>query len=126
MLFVADEEPPPHANLLRLRLGRDAGVTLSVQAKRPGHGLTAQTVDLDVDFDTALGRMQEPYERLLADAIDGNPARFARKDGVEAEWRVVQPAIDQPGDLHGYESGGWGPAQAETILAGHHWHDPTA
>ncbi|MFN2318931.1 MAG: glucose-6-phosphate dehydrogenase [Dermatophilaceae bacterium] len=126
LLFMGDGEPAPHVNVLRFRLGRDAGVTLSVQAKRPGQGLISQTVDLDVDFETALGLVQEPYERLLGDVIEGNPARFAREDGVEAAWRVVQPAIDHPGDLHGYESGGWGPAQADAVLAGHHWHDPTA
>lgn len=114
----------PHANLLRFRLGPRPGVTLSVQAKRPGQGLTAQTVDLDVDFDSALGRVQEAYERLLEDAIEGNPARFAREDGVEAAWRVVQPAIDNPGEIHTYQRGTWGPAEAERVLAGHHWHAP--
>ncbi|MGM0385313.1 MAG: glucose-6-phosphate dehydrogenase [Actinomycetota bacterium] len=125
MLFAGPGQPAPHANLLRFRLGRRAGVTMSVQAKQPGQGLTAQTVDLDVDFDTALGRVQEAYERLLDDAIEGNPARFAREDGVEAAWRVVQPAIDEPGDVHGYERGTWGPAEADAILDGHHWHEPT-
>ncbi len=125
MLFADAGLPDPHANLLRFRLGRRPGVTMSVQAKRPGQGLTAQTVDLEVDFDSALGRVQEAYERLLEDAIDGNPSRFARQDGVEAAWRVVQPAIDDPGEVFPYERGSWGPAEADGILAGHHWHEPT-
>lgn len=78
-----------------------------------------------MDFDTALGRVQEAYERLLDDAIEGNPARFGREDGVEAAWRVVQPAIDEPGDVFLYERGTWGPAGADGILGGHHWHEPT-
>lgn len=126
MLFAGPGQPSPHANVLRFRLGRPASVTLSVQAKRPGQGLTTQTVDLDVDFEAALGRVQEAYERLLDDAIEGNPARFAREDGVEASWRVVQPAIDEPGDVHTYDRGTWGPAEADVILDGHHWHEPTS
>ncbi|MDA8437890.1 MAG: glucose-6-phosphate dehydrogenase [Propionibacterium sp.] len=124
MLFAGAGIPAPHANLLRFRLGPRSGVRLSVQAKRPGQGLTAETVDLDVDFDTALGHVQEAYERLLDDALEGNPTRFAREDGVEAAWRVVQPALEDPGDVHTYPRGSWGPAEADGILAGHHWHAP--
>lgn len=38
MLFAGPGEPAPHANLLRFRLGRRPGVTMSVQAKHPGRG----------------------------------------------------------------------------------------
>ena len=74
---------------LRFRLGQRLGVTMSVQAKRPGQGLTAQTVDLYVDFDVALGRVQEAYERLLADVID----RTHRLRGTIR-------GFSQPGNLH--------------------------
>ena len=126
MLFAGEGTPAPHANLLRFRLGPRSGVRLSVQAKRPGQVLSAETVDLDVDFDTALGHVQEAYERLLDDAIEGNPTRFAREDGVEAAWRIVQPALDDPGDVYAYTRGSWGPVEADAILAGHHWHAPGA
>lgn len=125
MLFAGAGLPAPHANLLRFHLGQRSGVTMSVQAKRPGQGLTAQAVDLDVDFEDALGRVQEAYERLLEDAIDGNPTRFARQDGVEAAWRVIQPALDDPGEVFPYERGTWGPAEIGDVLSGQHWHAPT-
>ena len=32
----------------------------------------------------------EPYERLLGDAMAGDPRLFARQDAVEAAWRVVR------------------------------------
>ena len=124
MLFTDSNVPSPHANLFRFRLGHQDGVTLTVQAKRPGQELATQTVDLDVDFNHVLGQRQEPYERLLDDALDGNHRRFAREDGVENAWRVVQPALDESGPVHPYQRGSWGPVEADQLLQRGHWHAP--
>ena len=34
-----------------------------------------------------------PYERLLGEAMEGDPALFAREDSVDAAWAVVQPIL---------------------------------
>ena len=34
-----------------------------------------------------------PYERLLGDAMQGDPTLFARQDTVEAAWRIVEPVL---------------------------------
>jgi glucose-6-phosphate 1-dehydrogenase len=125
LLFSA-EESHPHPNFLRFRLGQHHdGVSLSVQAKEPGERLVSHPVELDVDFERVLGARHEAYERLLLDALDANPARFAREDSVENAWRVVQPLLDRPGPLHRYSIGSWGPAQADSVVTGRHgWHEP--
>ncbi len=124
-LLFSPEGCQPHPNHLRFRLGHHDGVTFSVQAKAPGESLISQSVDLDVDFKDALGARQEAYERLLGDAIEGNPARFAREDGVEAAWKVVQPALDLPEPVSRYARGSWGPRAADTLGGMKHvWHDP--
>jgi glucose-6-phosphate 1-dehydrogenase len=123
-LLFADADVGPHANTIRFRLGSGDGVTMTVQAKKPGQQLESQAVDLRVDFASALGQRQEPYERLLDDALDGNPRRFIREDTVEQAWRIVQPALDHPGPVHPYAPGSWGPAEADAVLSGDHWHDP--
>lgn len=125
MLFVDPALPCPRPNLIRFRLGADDGVTMTVEAKRPGPELVTQPVDLTVDFATSLTARAEAYERLLGDALDGDPRRFARQDGVENAWRIVQPVLDSPGPVHRYPRGGWGPASADRMLAGDHWHDPS-
>jgi glucose-6-phosphate 1-dehydrogenase len=126
-LLFSPQGCQPHPNVVRFRLGRDDGVTLCVQAKEPGEALTSHPVDLDVDFERLFGARQEAYVRLLGDALDGNPARFAREDGVEAAWRVIQPLLDQPGPLHRYQRGSWGPAEAEAVVADHGgWHNPAS
>jgi glucose-6-phosphate 1-dehydrogenase len=125
LLFDEIGGPPPDRNLIRFRLGNNDGVTLTVQAKMPGEQLDSQPVDLSVDFAAALGERHDAYERLLGDAIAGNPRRFARQDIVEETWRIVQPALDEPGPVHFYDRGSWGPAQANGLFdAATYWHDP--
>lgn len=126
MLFDEVPGPPPERNLIRFRLGSNDGVTLTVQAKTPGDQIDSQPVDLSVDFAAALGERKEAYERLLGDALAGNPRRFARQDIVEEAWRIVEPVLDQPGPVHTYERGSWGPPQANALLQqGAYWHDPS-
>lgn len=126
LLFSADD-CRPHPNHLRFGLDRNDGVALRMEAKEPGERLISHAVDLEVDFQQAIGQRQDAYERLLGDAVDGNPARFAREDGVEAAWRVVQPLVDDPGPVHRYRRGTWGPRQADALVAeAGGWHDPSS
>jgi glucose-6-phosphate 1-dehydrogenase len=126
LLFDEAGGPEPQRNLVRFRLGKQDGVTFTLQAKTPGQHLDSQNVDVAVDFAAALGERREAYERLLDDAIAGLPRRFAREDVVEQTWRVVQPALDAPGPVHPYFRGSWGPAEAERILCGDAWFTPVA
>jgi glucose-6-phosphate 1-dehydrogenase len=117
--FLFDEDKSvPTPNLIRFRLGNNDGVTLTVQAKTPGPALDSEDVELRCDFAAALGNRREAYERLLDDAIDGNHQRFAREDAVEETWRIVQPALDDPGPVYPYVRGSWGPAAAESLVPG--------
>jgi glucose-6-phosphate 1-dehydrogenase len=125
LLFDEAGGPKPGRNLVRFRLGQNDGVTFTVQAKTPGPHLDSQNVDLAVDFAAALGARREAYERLIDDAIAGLPRRFAREDIVEQTWRVVQPALDTPGPVHPYFRGSWGPAEADRVLHGDTWFDPS-
>jgi glucose-6-phosphate 1-dehydrogenase len=50
------------------------------------------------------------YERVLGDALAGDPALFARMDYVEEAWRIVDPLRTMPSPVREYEPGSWGPA----------------
>jgi glucose-6-phosphate 1-dehydrogenase len=126
MLFDEAGGPPPERNLIRLRLGKNDGVTFALQAKTPGPHLDSQNVDIDVDFAAALGERQDAYERLLGDALLGSLRRFARQDVVEGTWRVVQPGLDQPGPIYPYFRNSWGPSEADGILVNDDvWYAPS-
>jgi glucose-6-phosphate 1-dehydrogenase len=127
MLFDEAGGEPPRANLIRFRLGKADGVTFTVQAKTPGPNLDSEDVDLSCDFAAALGERREAYERLIDDALEGELRRFARQDEVEETWRVVQPALDNPGPVYSYKRGTWGPPEADRLVDGDSagWHAPT-
>ena len=65
------------------------------------------------------------YERLLSDAMRGDPQLFVRQDAVEASWAIVNPVLGDRAALGFYEPGSWGPPEAERLaesIGG--WHDP--
>jgi glucose-6-phosphate 1-dehydrogenase len=69
----------------------------------------------------------EPYERLLGDAMRGDPILFARQDAVEAAWTIVDQLIHRPSPLFDYEPGSWGPMQADRLVDGvGGWNNPVA
>jgi glucose-6-phosphate 1-dehydrogenase len=42
---------------------------------------------------------------------------FARQDGVEAAWSIVQPILGSSTPVHEYEPGTWGPTEADTLVS---------
>jgi len=125
LLFAGEAAPRPHPNLIRFRLGGDGGVSVSIEAKRPGRTFATKPIALKVDFESSLGESDDPYERLLEDILDGNSRRFARQDTVEEAWRVVEPLLGASIPVYPYEPGGMGPNEASRLLSsGLHWYDP--
>jgi glucose-6-phosphate 1-dehydrogenase len=42
---------------------------------------------------------------------------FVREDGVEAAWKIVEPILGNVTPIREYESGTWGPAEADRLAA---------
>jgi len=127
LLFADPATPAPHPNHLRLRLGGgQEGIELSLDAKVPGDTMNTRPVPLAFRYGEEPGVRAEAYERLLMDAIAGRQALFARQDGVEECWRIVQPALQAAGPATPYPPGSWGPVEADHLVAGTgSWHQPT-
>jgi glucose-6-phosphate 1-dehydrogenase len=117
LLFAKRGAPRPQPNRLRFRLGKDDGVTLQMQTKKPGDDLLSRPVDLEVSYDTLFPHRQEPYQRLLEDAMEGDHRRFGRADGVEEQWRIVDPVLADPPEVELYRKGTWGPSSADALAA---------
>jgi glucose-6-phosphate 1-dehydrogenase len=122
-LEVFGELVPPRSNHLRLRLGPDVRIALGLRVKAAGEQLVGEDVELVAADRPPEGR--PPYERLLSDAMHGETELFARQDGVEAEWRAVDPVIgDEVTPLYEYDPGSWGPEEARQLVADGGWSDP--
>jgi glucose-6-phosphate 1-dehydrogenase len=115
----------PHPDEFIVRIDPTPGADLVVQAKEPGPERLLRAVDLSLIFAAELGDPPEPYERLLGDVLQGEARLFVREDSEEETWRIVQPLLDAPPPVEPYARGSWGPAAANTLLAGHpRWREP--
>ncbi|HEY7962104.1 MAG TPA: glucose-6-phosphate dehydrogenase [Solirubrobacteraceae bacterium] len=108
-------------NQLILTLQPNEGVTLRLGAKIPGTRMSIRPVNMEFLYGTSfLSESPEAYERLITDAMRGDPTLFTRNDEVEAQWTICDPIVSTwealPGPLAQYEAGSQGPAQAESIL----------
>ncbi|MEO8139317.1 MAG: glucose-6-phosphate dehydrogenase [Gemmatimonadota bacterium] len=113
-------------NYVRFRLGPEMEIGIGARVKVPGEKLISEPTELHVTHNPA-GDEMSPYERLLGDAMDGDAMLFAREDGVEAAWAVVQGILGDVVPADEYEPGSWGPLAAMRLaddIGG--WHDPAA
>jgi glucose-6-phosphate 1-dehydrogenase len=107
---VFHEPPAERGNHVRFRLSPRVVIGVGARAKRPGEEMVGEPVELSVVEHAEQGRDGRlgDYERLLGDAMDGEPTLFARQDLVEAAWAIVDPVLGD-GELHEYDCGTWGP-----------------
>lgn len=119
-------------NTLVFRIQPDEGISLSFAAKRPGMrlalGPARMTFGYAGSFDAPV---PEAYERLLLDALRGDPTLFLRSDEVAAAWAYVDPILTAwrdtpPPGFPNYPAGTWGPPEADRLAGGCRggWREP--
>jgi glucose-6-phosphate 1-dehydrogenase len=121
--FAAWRERPEPDQLV-VKLDPSTGIRLVVDAQR-ADAVRPQRINLDMEFAEEGGEGATPYEVLLHAALVGDSKRFTRQDSVEETWRVVQPLLDDPPQVHAYAKGTWGPAAADDLVRSHGgWRGP--
>ncbi len=121
LAFSQDGSLGVQPNQLVLTLQPNEGVSLRLGAKIPGTRMIIRPVNMEFLYGTSfLSQSPEAYERLITDAMRGDPTLFTRNDEVEAQWRICDPIIkvwaQTPGPLPSYEAGSQGPGEAELLL----------
>jgi glucose-6-phosphate 1-dehydrogenase len=114
---VFSEPGLPDANHVRFTLSPQVRIAIGASAKRPGEGMFGEPVELSVMENESAGRL-DAYERLIGDAMEGDPTLFARQDAVEAAWAIVEPVLEHSSSLFVYECGSAGPAEAKSLVGG--------
>jgi len=123
-LFDDAVSPDHHPNYLRIRLQPQSVIALGARVKTPGEEFVGASTELVVG--TEHPEERAPYERLLADALDGDRALYSTEDSVEAAWAVVEPVLTDHSPAIPYAQGTWGPAEANDLIVGDDsWHEPT-
>ncbi len=119
-------------NLLTIRIQPDEGIALRFGAKVPNTpNMSVCPVNMDFDYSAAFGTSSaNGYERLLLDAMLGDPTLFAHRDGVETTWALYTPILQawaskKPEVFPNYFAGTWGPDCSDRLLerGGHVWRN---
>ncbi|MGB0100949.1 MAG: glucose-6-phosphate dehydrogenase [Nocardioides sp.] len=122
-------------NALVIRVQPDEGVTLRFGSKVPGTALEIRDVNMDFVYGGAFTESSpEAYERLILDVLLGDPPLFPRHEEVELSWQILDPILEHwakqdkrgKGEPDQYDSGTWGPASADAMMArdGRVWRRP--
>lgn len=130
MMFNLPQDYDFTPNILSLCIQPDEGTHLMFEIKVPDSIQESRSVDMEFHYEDEFGKaaLPEAYERLLLDALNGDASLFARSDGIELSWKLVDPIIqassspDSP-ELAFYQPGSWGPDEAGQLIArsGHTW-----
>lgn len=122
MLFRDTSIEKLTTNRIEIHIQPDEGITLHFGAKIPGPIVKMGAVDMDFNYVDHFGeQISTGYERLLFDCMIGDATLFQRADMVETSWSIVSPILDvwkavPPRDFPNYESGSWGPKEADALL----------
>lgn len=117
------------ANVLVIRIQPDEGIALKMNSKVPGLNGPIEPVKMDFRYGSYFGTTPpEAYERLICDCMAGDSTLFSRIDEVLASWRLFTPVLEAwentpVEDFPNYQSGTWGPKEADHLLAreGREW-----
>ena len=129
-LFRGRESCALEQNVLAIQVQPKEGISLKISSKPPGPRMRVRPVVMDFTYQGSFGvPSPDAYERLLLDAMRGDPTLFTRDDEIDAAWEYLNPILsawsadknDIP--VHEYEAGTWGPKAAANLLRprGHRW-----
>ena len=112
---------------LVVRVQPDEGLSLRFGAKVPGHAFRVQKASMDFSYESFEESSIDAYERVILDALIGDPTLFIRADEVGRSWRIVDPVLKfWDGDIRAmplYHAASWGPPEAASMIGrdGRRW-----
>ena len=103
-------------NYCRLRISPDVTIAIGANVIAPETETESQVAEM---LGTRLPHAAEmdAYERVLGDAMHGDPTLFAREDYVEEAWRIVDPMLKAGTPVYEYEPGTWGPKEVDSRIS---------
>jgi glucose-6-phosphate 1-dehydrogenase len=119
-------------NFIVIRIQPDDGIAIRFGAKVPGAENQLASVNMNFNYSTAFGiESPDAYERLIADAMEGDSTLFIRRDEIEASWCITDSITSvwktmPPDTVYPYPAGTWGPPQADELIEkdGRKWYNP--
>jgi len=111
-------------NYCRLRISPDVAIAVGTNVIAEGQETVSTCLEMLAIRHPRADEM-DAYERVLGDAMEGDPTLFAREDYVEEAWRIVDPALRARTPVFEYEPGTWGPKDLDhKISPPSGWQNP--
>jgi glucose-6-phosphate 1-dehydrogenase len=111
-------------NYFRFRISPEVTLAFGMNAIAPGEDTVSQADELIVSRHPRAEEM-DAYERVLGDAMAGDPTLFAREDYVEEAWRIVDPVLKAGTPVIEYDPNSWGPGEVyEKVSPVGGWQNP--
>lgn len=139
-IVIQFKQPPLHLfgricdkiepNALILDIQPHEQISLKINTKLPASANQQQSVNMTFDAQETFHIKQLPaYERLIIDCIKGDQTLFARQDGIEAMWEIIDPLTsywekNPKINFPNYQAGENGPLISQTLLEkkNHQWY----
>ncbi len=124
-----DPDIKDEPNMLIYRIQPNEGIVFKILTKQPGSKNRLQPTYMQYCYraDPSPHYLPDPYERLLLDAIEGDQTFFNDAPEIEAEWIFTDPLVAAKKDPAIYQSGSWGPKEADDLIEsdGRSWMEPS-
>jgi len=120
LMFAKSMEELIEPSILVFRIQPDEGISLQIQAKKPGSLVCLDSVLMDFSYQK--GILLDAYEWVLLDCMIGDHLLFLREDGVESTWALLTPVIEKlesttkTETFPNYEAGSSGPEEAALLI----------
>ena len=112
-------------NHIRFRISPDVTVAFGMLIMAPGEDMASVLTEVQGN-PTPFPNEKDAYERVLTDAMAGDPTHFARQDYVEEAWKLVDDYLHSDSPVFDYAPGTWGPKEVnELICPPGGWNNPT-
>jgi glucose-6-phosphate 1-dehydrogenase len=119
-------EPESSQNYIRFRISPEMTIAMAVSVSSMTGAGSRQAVEMIATRHARPAEM-EAYERVLTDAMAGDPTLFARQDYVEEAWRIVDPVLEATTPVLVYEPHTWGPEEIDPrLIPLGGWHIPVS
>jgi glucose-6-phosphate 1-dehydrogenase len=112
-LFQQTGATPDSPDLLVITLQPDEGFSLHFDVKVPGNNFALKRIPLTFKYKDMFPELPDAYETLLLDVLTGDQTLFVHGDEVEESWKLYDPVLKLSTPVFPYDSGSWGPPQAE-------------
>jgi glucose-6-phosphate 1-dehydrogenase len=110
-------------NHCRFRISPDITFAFGLNDMAPGSETVSKSGEILGTRHPSADEM-DAYERVLGDAMAGDPTLFAREDYVEEAWRIVDPVLKAGTPVFEYDPQTWGPSEVERVTPAGGWQNP--